>query len=107
MPRGDNPNSRANLKPQSTRTKKEQREIAKLGGKASGEARKKLKTFKELDDEFTTDAERKKMLTMLKKRAEQGNLKAFELYRDTMGMKPKEQIEQTNVEISVSFEDDE
>lgn len=89
MPRGENPNSRANLKVKSS---KEARELGAKGGKKSGEVRRQLKTFKELDDEFTTDAERKKMLTMLKKRAEQGNLKAFELYRDTMGMKPIEKI---------------
>lgn len=89
MPRGENPNSRANLKRPTT---KEARERGSKGGKATAEMHKRLKTFKELDDEFTTDAERKKMLAMLKKRAEQGNLKAFELYRDTMGMKPIEKI---------------
>ncbi len=107
MPRGDNPNSRANLRPlEKGLPKKAQREIQKKGSEAGNKEKQRLRTFKELDDEYTTDAERKKMLTMLKKRAEQGNLKAFELYRDTMGMKPKEQIEQTNVEVMVSFEDE-
>ena len=36
-----------NLIPQSKRTKKEQREIASKGGKASGEARRAKKTLKE------------------------------------------------------------
>ena len=36
-----------NLIPQSERTKEEQREIARLGGIASGEARRKKKTLKE------------------------------------------------------------
>lgn len=90
MPRGENPNSRANLQP--CRTKKEARERGAKGGKASGESRKVLKTFQELDAEFTTDAERKKMLDMLKKRAEQGNLKAWELYANYMGMKPAEKV---------------
>ena len=36
-----------NLKPLNTRTKKEQREIAIMGGKASGEARREKKTMKE------------------------------------------------------------
>ena len=36
-----------NLKPLNTRTKKEQREIAIRGGKASGEARREKKTMKE------------------------------------------------------------
>lgn len=93
MPRGDNPNSRANLiKPTKDLTAKERRERASRAGKASGEARQRLKTFKELDDEYTTDAERKKMLDMLKKRAEQGNLKAWELYATFMGMKPTEKV---------------
>lgn len=93
MPRGDNPNSRANLRPlEKGLPKKSQREIQRKGSEAGNKEKQRLKTFKELDDEFTTDAERKKMLAMLKKRAEQGNLKAFELYRDTMGMKPIEKV---------------
>lgn len=89
MPRGENPNSRANLKKLSP---KEARENGSKGGKASVESRKALKTFQELDAEYTTDAERKKMLDMLKKRAEQGNLKAWELYANYMGMKPAEKV---------------
>lgn len=96
MPRGENPNSRANLQP--CRTKEEARERGAKGGKASGESRRVLKTFQELDAEFTTDAERKKMLDMLKKRAEQGNLKAWELYANYMGMKPVEKISVANVD---------
>jgi len=98
MPRGDNPNSRANLIKNSDLTPKQRREKASMMGKRSGEVKRALKTFKELDDEFTTDAERKKMLAMLKKRAEQGNLKAFELYRDTMGMKPIDKINVSQVD---------
>lgn len=106
MPREMNPNSLANLVKNSDLTPKERSERASKMGKKSGEVRRALKTFKELDDEVTTDAERKKMLQMLKKRAEQGNLKAFELYRDTMGMKPVEKVEQTNVEVNVTFEEE-
>lgn len=89
MPRGDNPNSRANLKPP---TAKEARERGAKGGVASGETRRMLKTFQEIDAETTTDAERKAMLDMLKKRAKQGNLKAWELYANYMGLKPAEKI---------------
>lgn len=95
MPRGDNPNSRANL---TRKSSEEARKLGAKGGKASGEARRALKTFKELDDEFTTDLERKKMLEMLKKRAIQGNLKALEIYRDTMGMKPIDKINVAQVD---------
>lgn len=63
------------------------------GGKASGEAKRLLKTFKELDDETTTNEERQKMLERLKLMAMKGNVKAFETYRDTVGLKPKENVE--------------
>lgn len=33
------------------------------------------------------------MLEALKIKARHGNLKAFEIYRDTVGMKPKESVE--------------
>jgi len=39
-----------NLKPLNTRTKTEQREIARQGGIASGEARRQKKTLRELGD---------------------------------------------------------
>lgn len=100
MPRGDNPKSRANL---IKLTSEEARKRGSAGGKKSAEVRRVLKTFKELDDELTTDDERKKMLAALKKRAEQGNLKAFELYRDTMGMKPTDKIEHTAPDIVIDF----
>ena len=47
MPRGDNPNSRANLKPLSNRTKIEQREVQKKGGEKSGEKRAATKRARE------------------------------------------------------------
>lgn len=46
MARGDNPNSRKNLKPFSERTEEEQRKIRKEGGKASGKVRREKSTFK-------------------------------------------------------------
>lgn len=89
MPRGDNPNSRKNLIIPSS---KQARENGSKGGIASGEARRALKTFQELDNEYTTDDERKKMLDVLKRKAEQGNLRAWELYANYMGMKPVEKV---------------
>ena len=86
-----------NLVPQSKRTKKEQREIARKGGIASGIARQKRKTLKEellllLEDENV----QKEISTALIKRATSwdtmGN-KAFEVIRDTIGEKPAEKIE--------------
>ena len=88
MPRGENPKSRANLIKNSERTPKELREIATKGGKRSGEVRRLEKSFKEIDQETTTEEEKRKMWESLKKAAMQGNLKAFEIYRDTIGEKP-------------------
>lgn len=90
MPKGENPNSRKNLK--MFGSEREPREYGKRGGIASGEARRVLKTFQELDNEYTTDDERKKMLDVLKRKAEQGNLRAWELYANYMGMKPVEKV---------------
>ena len=93
MPRGKNPKSRANLKRPDDFASKELRERALKGAKASAEARRRLKSFRELDADFTTDDERKEMLNALKLKAKRGNIKAFEIYRDTVGLKPKENVE--------------
>ena len=47
MPRGDNPNSRANLKPFNSLTEKEQRDLQKKGGAKSGEKRTATKRARE------------------------------------------------------------
>lgn len=80
----------ANLKRLSS---SEAREQGRKGGRASGEARRRLKSFRELDADFTTGDERKEMLDALKLKAKRGNIKAFEIYRDTVGLKPKENVE--------------
>lgn len=111
MPRGDNPNSRANLKPQNKRTKKEQREIAIKGGKASGESRRQRKTLKEELLALLEDGNVQESIALaLVKEAVKGNnsgsvTKAFEVIRDTIGEKPVERIEQSNIDIKVEFED--
>ena len=98
MPRGENPNSKANLRVLSS---EEAREQGRKGGQKSVEIRRQLRTFRELDEACTTDDERKEMLNMLKLKARRGNLKAFEIYRDTMGMNPKDQTG-----ISTEYADD-
>ena len=91
-----------NLKPQNTRTKEEQREIASKGGKASVKARREKKLLKEcfdilLDKEFTDKKGKKATgaetlaLTVFQK-AQRGDLKAFELVRDTAGQKPIDKV---------------
>lgn len=89
MPRGEHPNSRANLIPLNRRTKKEQRKIQSEGGKASGEARAAAVSLTaDLREQATPDRIRKinnRLLSM----AEHGNMKAYELLRDGLGEKPR------------------
>lgn len=92
MPRGENPNSQRALAENRAKTMLNGERAVKAGI-ASGESRRKLKSFRELDADNTTDDERLKMLDALKLKAKRGNLHAFEIYRDTMGMKPKESVE--------------
>lgn len=89
MPRGDNPNSRKNLKKPSTN---EARERGSKGGKASAETRRASASLteslkKQLTPELLDD-----ITLVLIKRAKQGNLKAYELLRDQIGEKPTEKI---------------
>ena len=78
-----------------TRFKSGERAAAcgRKGGIASGEAKRLLKTFNELDDESTTSEERLEMLNRLKLLAKKGNINAFVVYRDTVGLKPKDNVE--------------
>lgn len=78
-----------NLKPMNKRTKSEQREIAQKAGIKSGEVRRARKTLKEellllLESGNTQN----KMSLALIKKALNGNIKAFEVIRDTIGEKP-------------------
>lgn len=85
-----------NLKPQNKRTKSEQREIAKKGGKASGEARRERQQLKEELMSLLSDGDtQEKICLALVKQALRGNIKAFEIIRDTIGEKPAESIEIT------------
>lgn len=97
MPRG-NPN---NLKPMNTRTKEEQKKIARMGGLASGKARAEYKdmrdSLRELLDEKTSD----EIAEMLTKKIKAGNLKALEIALKMMGSdisKGKEKLEQVQTE---------
>lgn len=87
-----------NLIPMSERTKDEQRRIARMGGIASGKSRRERKTLKEelLLLLSKGDTQQKVSLALIKE-ALQGNTKAFEVIRDTVGEKPKEEIEVNDV----------
>lgn len=107
MPSSD---GRKNLRPQNTRTKEEQREIARMGGKASGIARRKKRTMQEtlrfiatmpmkqgnvdsLDDLGTIGKASKganltagdQLGIKLFKKAEKGDIKAMELFFKLLG----------------------
>lgn len=94
-----------NLVSLANRTKEEQREIAKKGGLASGEARRKRKTLKEellmmLENGDTQES----ITTALIERAQNGDTKAFEVIRDTIGEKPVDKVMIADVEPSVIAE---
>ena len=92
-----------NLRPMNERTKSEQRAIATAGGKASGESRRKRKTLKEelllmLEDEDV----QKSVTTALINQAQKGNVKAYEMIRDTIEEKPVERVETKQTIIDMS-----
>ena len=93
-----------NLKP--VRSKKEARERGRKGGIASGKARAARKTLKEelialLEN---GDTQEKISLAMIQE-ALQGNTKAFEVIRDTIGEKPTDKIEaELNTDINITIE---
>lgn len=101
MPRGDNPNSRANLKPLNQRTKKEQRKIQSAGGIASGEARAAYKSLNADLREQATPERIAKINNRLLAMAEHGNLRAYELVRDGLGEKPRETSLETDDGVEV------
>lgn len=82
----------SNLKP--VKTKEEARERGRAGGIASGKARRERKTLKEelLLLLSKGDTQEKISLALLQK-AMNGDTKAFEVIRDSIGEKPIEKIE--------------
>lgn len=85
MPRGQNKNSKANL----AKGTKFNAETARKANKKSQEKKNEYKTFKECFKANMTDEMRAELFAMLLNRAKHGNLKAFEILRDTMGEIPK------------------
>lgn len=82
---------------------------AKKGGKKSGEVRRARKTLREellalLSQDIKTEDggslnTQVAMSTSLIKEAIDGNTKAFELVRDTIGEKPIDKVEQVNIDM--------
>ena len=91
-----------NLKPQSERTKEEQRRIATMGGKASGKARREKADLRKMcqmvlemdikgkDGTVKSGAEAITLAQLQK--ALKGDAKAYEVLRDTAGQKPVEKV---------------
>ena len=100
-----------NLKSNSERTPKERKDLARKAGKKSGEARRAKKTMREmlemlLEKQIENPGEKGKKQTTLEaisvsliQKALQGNVKAFEVLRDTIGQKPVEKVEVNNSEL--------
>lgn len=83
-----------NLIPMSERSKEEVREIARRGGIKSGETRRRKKTFKQELMWLLEENNNQQNITLaLIKEALDGNTKAFEVIRDTVGEKPVDKLE--------------
>lgn len=96
-------------------TKENAREIGKRGGQASGKARRNKALLKDCieillekkietkDGKKITGAEA--MTAALFKKALNGDVKAFEALRDSVGQKMPDKVEQTNTNVTVDFGD--
>ena len=97
-----------NLIPNSERTPSELREMARNGGLASGEARRKRKTLKEELLLMLSDGDvQQKISIALINEAINGNnagsvTKAFEGIRDTIGEKPADKVETKQTVLDMS-----
>lgn len=95
-----------NLIPLNKRTKEEQRAITTAGGKASGESRRARKTLKEELLLLLSEGDTQKSVTVaLLQKAIDGDVKAFEVLRDTIGEKPVDKVENKNVDIVIDLGD--
>lgn len=100
----------SNLIPISERSTEEVREMGRKGGIASGKVRKEKKMLKELLEEALskgteTDNEYINITLALIRQANEGNVKAYEVIRDTLGQKPVDKVEHSG-SIPVVIEDD-
>lgn len=76
------------------------------GGKASGESRRARKTLKEELLLLLSEGDTQKTVSVaLLKKAMDGDTKAFEVLRDTIGEKPVDKVENKNVDIVIDLGD--
>lgn len=103
-----------NLIPFNELTEEEQRAIASQGGKASVESRRQKKMLREClemllekeikDKNGNTATGAEALAAKLFQQALQGNIKAFEVVRDTAGQKPAEKVVVSNIDPDVISE---
>lgn len=90
MPRGEHPNSRANLKPfEKGLPEKHQREIQQKGVEKASQVRSLNADLREQCSDEVIEEINKRIINMAKK----GNLKAYELIRDGLGEKPNDKVD--------------
>lgn len=95
-----------NLIPFNQRTESEVRAIAANGGRKSGESRRARKTLKEELLLLLSEGETQKSVSVaLLQKAMDGDVKAFEVLRDTIGEKPVDKVENKNVDIVIDLGD--
>lgn len=91
-----------NLIPLNKRTKEEQKAITTAGGKASGESRRARKTLKEELLMLLSEGDTQKNVSVaMIQKALEGDTKAFEVIRDTIGEKPTEKVMVADVDPSI------
>ena len=94
-----------NLKP--VRNKKEARERGKKGGQKSVQVRRERKKLKEELLLLLSNGDTQKRLSLaLIDKAMRGDVKAFEVIRDTIGENPAQKVELNNQKIVITVEDE-
>ena len=93
-----------NLKPSEYKLSQEE---AKKGGIASGKARRERRTLKEELLLMLSDPEvQEKLSAAIMKKGMDGDIRAFEVIRDTIGEKPKDVFDINSNEINIRITDD-
>ena len=96
--------------PTNERSKEEVREIGRKGGIKSGEVRKQKKLLKDLLEEALSQEGESgnkyiDITVSLIKEAANGNVKAFEVIRDTLGQKPTDKSEvEANIDMTIKVD---
>lgn len=82
-----------NLKPIKSLSSEEAKKRGSLGGKKSAEVRRARSTFnKSLVEALEKNGTQEAIVKAIIKEAKKGNIKAFEVIRDTVGEKPRDEL---------------